>query len=183
MPDDLTNWNYWQCPTATPPAAFGPFAGMVARWQNRRPDGGGLPPRSSFDFPDFRGWWGRVAIVRIDRDPFDVHFTLWGTQLTDWWGTDYTGRQLGAGAKDPDAWLRTEGRYFQAMADAPFIGVASGGLDQHARPYISVVGLDLPLGEAGGLTHVLAIHMQITQGAAPTSVMPDCPMLPFVPGQ
>ncbi len=180
--DNTTNWSYWQTPVETPAVLFGPFADIVALWQGRRADAGGLPPRSAFGFMDFRHWWGRVAIARIEHDPFDVRFALWGTQLADWWGTDYTGRRLGEAANDPDAWLRTEGRYFQAMADAPFVGIASGGLDQHDRSFIHVLGLDLPLGDAGGLTHVMALHMQIETGTGPDEILSGCPLIPFVPG-
>lgn len=177
MTNNTTNWNFWQCPVETPPSQFGPFADLVSLWQGRIVQPGGLPARADFDFMDFRGWFGRVAIARIARDPFEVRFSLWGTQLTDWWGTDYTGRKLGESANDPEAWLQTEGRYFQSMAAAPFIGVASGGLDQHDRSFIRVLGLDLPLGDASGLTHVLAVHMQIDQGATPETVLPDCPLV------
>jgi len=175
---NLTNWHYWQCSPDVEPAAFGPYAGLVALWRSRLQGGDILPPRSAFDFIDFRGWWGRVAIARIERDPFDVRFSLWGTQLTDWWGVDYTNRRLGEAAKNPELWSGTEGHYFARMAREPFIGIACGQLDQHDRSFKKVIGLDLPMGEGRTLTHVMAVHMEIALGTTPSDVMPDCPLVP-----
>lgn len=173
-----TQWQYWRCPTDTDPAAFGPFADMAALWVARRGQSQVMPARQAFDFSDFRNWWGRVAIARIEAEPFDVRFSLWGTQLTEWWGVDYSNKRLGEAAKNPEAWLQTEGRYFALMADQPFIGIACGRLDQHDRSFKKVLGFDLPLGRNGHLTHVLACHIEISLDATPPTVLPDCPMSP-----
>lgn len=107
----------------------------------------------------------------------DVRFTLWGTRLTQWWGVDYTHRRVGEVAKDPDVWQRTESRYFAAMAEKPFIGIAAGRLDQHDRSYKKVIGVDLPMGEEAVLTHVLAVHMEIDLEMSPTEFLPGCRMV------
>ncbi|WP_417519941.1 hypothetical protein [Minwuia sp.] len=174
--NNITNWQYWRCDLDTPADAFGPFAGIVDIWNSKREGAHGLPTRAAFEFTDFKGWWGRVAIAQLHRAPLEVRFSLWGTTLTEWWGTDYTNRRLGEAAHDPDAWLRTEGRYFEAMVAQPFIGIAAGGLDQHDRSFIKVISVDLPVGDAGGPTHVLAFHRQIRLEEAPADTMPDCPM-------
>jgi hypothetical protein len=175
-----TNWSYWRAPLDAAAETFGPFAGLATLWRSRRPPE--LARRSDFAFEDFRGWWGRIAIARFDADPFDVRFVLWGTVLTRWWGVDYTGKRLGEASADPDAWLRTEGVYFRAMAADPFIGVASGDLEQHGRRHVRVLGLDLPLGGDDGVSHVLTAHVELPHRQTPMSVLKDCPMRPFDPG-
>lgn len=171
-----TTWDYGTCPLDTAPACFGPFAEVVGLWRQKWPAAGRPPSRRAFDFQHFRPWMGRVAIARIDRDPFDLRFVLWGTQLSFWWGLDYTGKTLGEGAQDPQAWKDTEGRYFRAMDREPFIGVAWGGLDHYRRPDLRIMSVDLPLWEGGGLSHVLMIHREIGPVDAPATVMPDAPL-------
>lgn len=171
-----TAWNYWRCELDTAAMTFGPFAGMVELWRSRIPAGGALPSRRAFDFADFRKWWGHIAIARIEREPFDVRFTLWGTKLTQWWGVDYTGRRIGEAAKNPEVWKRTEGRYFEAMAGRPFIGIAAGRLDQHDRSYKKILSVDLPMGEGAKLTHVLAVHMEIDLEVSAPEFLHGCPM-------
>lgn len=181
--EGATNWQYGTCPLDTAPAAFGPFADLVTLWHDKRATGNRLPLRRAFDFPDFRGWWGRIAIARITHDPFDVRFVLWGTRLTDWWGVDYTNRQLGSAAANPDAWRSTEFRYFEAMARQPFIGIASGNLAQHDRSYITVLGLDLPLSQDGQtLSHALTVHVEMKQGETMEGFLPRCPVMRFSSG-
>lgn len=174
-----TEWGYWRCGLDAPAAAFGIYSTIVTAWRDRIPPGERLPRRGAFDFTDFRGWWGRVAIARIERAPFDVRFTLWGTTLRDWWGVDYTNRRIGEAAKNPEAWTLTEGLYFAEMTQAPFIGIAAGNLSQHDRSYISVVSLDLPVGDENGVSHVFALHLQVPKGQGPADVMPECPMQPI----
>lgn len=177
-----TEWRYWRCGLDTPAESFGIYRTIVETWRGRIPDGEQLPRRSAFDFPDFRAWWGRVAIARIERAPFDVRFTLWGTTLRDWWGVDYTGRRIGEAAKNPEAWTLTEGLYFAEMTQEPFIGVAAGNLSQHDRSYISVISLDLPVGNENGVSHVFALHLAVRDGQGPMQIMPDCPMQPIRQG-
>ena len=149
-------------------------------WHGRCAKGNLLPRRKDFDFPDFRGWWGRIAIARVTQDPFDVRFVLWGTKLTDWWGVDYTNRQLGSASANPDAWRSTEFRYFEAMARQPFIGIAGGDLTQHDRSYITVLGIDLPLSSDGQtMSHALTAHIQMRRGETMAHVLPDCPVTVF----
>ncbi len=173
---NLLNWRYGACALDSDAEDFGPFARLVGLWQARRGAAGELPARGDLDFFDFKGWWGRIAIARIEHDPFDVRFVLWGTRLTSWWGVDYTNRSLGEHAHSPDLWRMVEWRYFQAMAEAPFVGVACGGLDQYDRPYRTILGVDLPLAEADQLTHVLMAHIEIPHGESAATVIPELPI-------
>lgn len=173
----LANWNYSDCPPESDPSAFGPFEKIIDLWRSKRRGDADLPRRKDFDFYDFRGWWGRVSIARIESDPFDVRFVLWGTQLTEWWGVDYTNKRMGEKSITPDVWQALESKYFKAMVEKPFIGVVSGSLDQHARPFIRVVGVDLPLSDGETVSHVLSAYVEAKQTDTIKSVMPHAPVI------
>ncbi len=174
---DLLAWRYAACPLEADPARFGPFGGLVGLWRARRPEGAALAPRSALDFYDLTDWLGRIFIAEVRREPFNLRFRLWGVELTRWWGVDYTGKELGADSCNPELW-RVELAYFEAMAEAPFLGIASGRLDQHNRSHIKVMALDLPLGDADGrLTHVLSAHREIALADEPETLIPDLPVV------
>ncbi len=178
-PAIASDWSYGCCPLDACARSFGPFASLVETWQQRRPDGGGLPPRRAFEINDFGAWLGRIFIAKIELDPIDIRFTLWGTTLADWWGVDYTGESLGKQSESPESWA-TERRYFEAMSKSPFIGIAGGLLTQHKRDHIKVLGLDLPMSDRGGaLTRVLSAHIRIDLDHSFRTIAPDCPITPF----
>lgn len=169
-------WGYWHCPLETSSACFGPFQSVVEAWRAKWPAADQLPAREDFDFPDFRGWWGRVAIARVYDAPFAVEYVLWGTTLSEWWDFDYSNRTLPREAQDPAFWTASEGRYFQAMRRAPFIGVAAGDLARPDRAHRRVLSVDLPLGDRQGLTHVLAYHRALERDQTIADLLPDCPL-------
>ena len=169
----LTKWDYGVCPLDADPGEFGPFSEIVRLWRSKVCAGDALPKRQDFDFFDFKGWWGKVSIARIETDPFDIRFVLWGTQLTKWWGVDYTNKLMGTQSITPEIWKEVEGPYFKSMLASPFIGVVSGSLDQHERPFIKVVGLDLPMSDGKGGMTVLSIYVEADQTDTAASVMPD----------
>lgn len=173
----LTKWDYGKCPLASDPSHFGPFEGIVTLWRSRFRSDGFLPERKDFDFFDFKDWWGRVSIARIETEPFDIRFVLWGTQLTKWWGVDYTNKLMGSKSITPQVWKDVEGPYFRAMLAAPFIGVVSGSLDQHERPFIKVVGVDLPISDGEGGMSVLSVYVEAGQTDMVYTVMPDLQIL------
>ena len=175
---DSLKWQFGSCSLETSPDKFGPFGELVSTWQQRRGDRA-LPSRGDFDLNDFRDWIGRIFIAKIERDPFDLRFVLWGTQLTDWWRVDYTNRTLGEKAIDPELWDMVELKYFGAMDRDPFIGIASGLLTQHRRSHVKVIGLDLPMSDGDGLTHVVSAHMRIDLKDSVQDILPDCPIEAF----
>lgn len=180
-PQDLLAWRYGVCPLESPSDRFGPFSDLVSLWRARRPKGAVLPPRGGLDFYDLTDWLGRIFIAEVSHAPFTLQYRLWGTDLTEWWGVDYTGRRLGDQSRNPELWRLVEFAYFKEMARAPFIGVAAGRLDQHDRPDLKVMSVDLPLGEAGGrLTHVLCAHALIPLDAEPETLIPDLPVVRWV---
>lgn len=173
------DWRYGLCTLETEPRRFGPFAGLVANWRRRIAPAARLPRRSALEFEDFAGWFGRIFIARVERQPFNLRFTLWGTQLVDWWGVDYTGKTLGQESLDPELWKEGELRYFEAMDSAPFVGLAWGYLSQHRRSHIKVLGLDLPCSDGERLDHVVSAHVEIAMEETAQTLLPDCPITPF----
>ncbi|MEQ8602198.1 MAG: PAS domain-containing protein [Marivibrio sp.] len=175
---ELLAWRYLACPLEGEAERFGPFRDLVSLWRARRPAGAVLPPRAALDFYDLTAWLGRVFIAEVTQAPFDLRVRLWGTELTRWWGVDYTGKTLGGESRNPDLFRLVEFAYFEAMAANPFIGIAAGRLDQHERAHIKVMGLDLPLGAADGrLTHVLSAHIEIALDQEPETLIPELPVL------
>jgi len=168
----LTQWDYAGCSLSSDPDSFGPFDGLVSLWRSKRPVEGGIPGRKDFDFFDFRGWWGQISIAHIEKDPFDVRFVLWGTQLTDWWGVDYTNKLLGTHSIVSEASQLTERRYFRELAADPFIGVVCGTLAQHDRPFIKIIGVDLPMVDSTNGMSVLSAYTTIRQADTAKTVMP-----------
>ena len=178
-PKSLINWQYARLPLSIDPESFGPFQDFVETWHVKSGSRQNLPARKDFDFFDFRPWWGKISIAKVERDPFNIRFVLWGTQLTEWWGVDYTNKILGAESITPEAWSEVEGKYFEIMDRDPFIGVASGYLDQHDRPYLKVLGIDLPLSDGTGLSHILSAHIEIEAMATPDAILGDCGSLEY----
>lgn len=165
------------CALETAPDRFGPFKDLVACWHRRRRDDRRLAARRDFPVEDFTPWMGRVFIARVEPEPFNLRFTLWGTTLVEWWGVDYTNKTLGSASVAPETW-RDELAYFRAMARAPFIGVAAGYLSQHGRRHIKVISIDLPTAETDDVSHILSAHMKIDPATSVADVMPDCPIIP-----
>ncbi len=170
----IINWQYGLCPLTSDPNLFGPFEGLVSLWQSKCTPTS-LPHRKDFDFPDFRGWWGKIAIVKFEKDPFNVRFVLWGSQLTEWWGVDYTNKLLGEESLSPAIWETVEGRYFKDMVKNPFIGLVQGQLDQHDRSHRKVVGVDLPLIDGNEVTQVILAHLELEEGTTFDDLFPNDP--------
>jgi hypothetical protein len=178
-PATMVDWRYAMCSLTTDANRFGPFRNLVTLWQERKEPDRLLPRRADFSMEDFKGWFGRIFIARIERSPFNLRFTLWGTQLVEWWHVDYTNKTLGSLSLNPNLWELSEIRYFERMDRAPFLGIASGKLTQHDRPHIKVMAVDLPLSEGAGISHVISAHMQIALDDEIETMLPDCPVAMF----
>jgi len=173
---ETVGWRYAMCPLETDADHFGPFRDLVALWQSRAGPDRLLPRRADFDMEDFKGWLGRIFIAQVERDPFNLRFTLWGTKLVEWWQLDYTNKTLGSLSLNPDLWQFSEIAYFQRMDQTPFIGVSSGKLSQHQRSHIKILAIDLPLSEGVGISHVLSAHMEIAMDDEIETLLPGCPI-------
>ncbi len=176
---EAVDWRYAMCPLNTKAERLGPFRDLVSLMQDRAGPDRLLPRRADFKMEDFKDWLGRIFIARVERAPFNLRFTLWGTQLVEWWQVDYTNKTLGSLSRNPSLWELSEIRYFEKMDQSPFIGITSGKLTQHNRSYIKVMAIDLPLSEGIGISHVLSAHMRIAMDDEIETLLPDCPITIF----
>lgn len=86
-------WRYDVFSADSDPDELGVFADIKRIWDFRRkPDR--LPAWSDFEFRDWEGWYGWLAIEDIvSRSPYDSVFRLWGTKWTAIYGQDFTGQR------------------------------------------------------------------------------------------
>jgi hypothetical protein len=62
------------------------------------------------------------------------------------------------------------------MDRRPFIGLACGRLDQYDRPHVTVLGVDLPMSDGDGLSHVLSAHQEVADGTGIADALPEAPI-------
>lgn len=151
-------WSYSVYARDTPAEAFGPMAGFVALWQSKCPAPGVFPKWADFDITDLEGWWGRTSLGEIRRDPLDLKWVLWGTDITNWWGVDYTKQYISEHPGSAPVWAREERRYIQCLLDRRAVGFVSGSVLPRGRDQLFVRGIDLPLEKDGAITHILTAY-------------------------
>lgn len=148
----LPNWTYEMFALDTPTERFGAFEPLVRLWHAKRA-GAALPAWSDFEFYDFKGWHGRIAVQEVFADPFDLRCRLWGSDLTEILGSDNTGKRFsdfGSGYTENDL------GYLKELCRSASIGRSHGSLDWLQKGYRSVAFIDLPLADDGATpTHLL----------------------------
>ena len=151
-------WTYRAYPSDTKGGDFGPLAPFVEIWRRKCPGPGKFPAWNDFDLMDFDGWWGQVSLAEIHSDPFDIKWVLWGTLITDWWGTDYTGKMISDIPAVKDVWENYERDYLLRLLREHLIGYVSGTLAPQGRKNYYIYGVDLPLEKNGEITHVMSAY-------------------------
>ena len=151
-------WAYLTYRPETPAAAFGPLEPFVDLWRSKCPAPGRFPAWRDFDILDFKGWWGQVSLAEMQLEPVDFRWALWGTKLTLWWGSDYTGQRISEQTHLAGVWQHFERPYFECLLDQRLMGFVTGSLEPMAREYIHIHGVDLPLDTDGVITHMLSAY-------------------------
>ena len=126
--DVEASWAYSGYSPKTAPDAFGAMAPIVALWQAKAPAPATFPMWQNFDFWDFEGWWGQLSLAELHRDPIDLRWVLWGTQLVEWWGAEYTNQFVSQQPYLGQAWEAVERPYFERLTDGRLIGFVTGTL-------------------------------------------------------
>ncbi len=147
----VDNWTYEVFDHNTPPEQFGVFESLVALWRVKRNDRR-MPSWADFDFYDFKGWHGWIAVEEIITDPFNLRCRLWGTELTKVLGSDNTGKlysEYGQGYTENDLAFLTE------LCHSGSIGMSHGTLDWLQKGHKSAAFIDLPLSDDGSAVHHL----------------------------
>ena len=141
----VDDWTYEVFDHNTNPERFGVFESLVALWNVKR-RGRQMPSWADFEFLDFKGWHGVIAVKEVVAEPFDLHYRLWGTKLTEIFGSDNTGKlysETGAGDMDNDI------AYFAELCRTGSIGMRHGKLDWLPNGDRSVAFIDLALSVDG----------------------------------
>jgi hypothetical protein len=147
----VNNWTYEVFDRDAAPEQFGVFESLVALWRSKRVDRG-MPSWTAFDFYDFKGWHGSIAVQEIITEPFDLRCRLWGSQLTEVFGSDNTGKlysEYGQGYTENDFAFLTE------LCRSGSIGMSHGALDWLQKGHKSAAFIDLPLSDDGSAVHNL----------------------------
>lgn len=88
------SWVYEVYSKDTPPEELGEYSTFKRLWDSRR-QGEALPAWRDFQFEDFIGWHGWISVDELIPGPeYDSIFRLWGTKLTQLYGSDYTNRHF-----------------------------------------------------------------------------------------
>lgn len=130
------------------------WSDLVELWDSKRGDAL-LPAWSSFDMYDFKPWLGYVAVNKVTYEPLDTLTTLWGTELTELYGEDRTGRTLRESQVDWSITLK-DWTFWERVADQPCIGHAEGNIYWKSRDYIHLTRIFLPFGEDGRTCDTIA---------------------------
>ncbi len=148
-------WKYETFERDVDPDLLPGFEDLVRLWQARRGDRP-APAWSDFEFRDFAGWHGRIAMLEVFHDPFDMRYLLFGETVAERYRADFTGRLLSdlvESGQEP-----AEDMPFYEMATARMlIARVSGELNWLQRPHVSSIFVEFPLSDNGETTtHLLA---------------------------
>ena len=83
-------WTYEFFEPNVDPAGFPRFESLVEIWQSKR-GGKRVPSKTDFDFFDFKGWHGWIALYDVTWEPFDYICRLSGTYIDELYGFNSTG--------------------------------------------------------------------------------------------
>lgn len=86
-------WDFRYFSIDTPSDEMGEAGPIKRIWDDKRGDAA-IPSWQDFQFEDFQGYHGWVAVEDIlSVEPYDAEFRLWGTQLTEIFKLDLTGKR------------------------------------------------------------------------------------------
>jgi len=160
----IKGWSYRVYPNGIESSEFGPFKHLIDLWQTKSGNNA-FPTWRDFELEDFSMWWGRLSLATVLKDPLDIKFVLWGTTLTDWWGIDFTNKDMeNVYENRKENWENFEGPYLQALLDAKGVGLVEGDLRVIDRDFLTVQGIDLPLLKDGALSQILSAYCIIDAG-------------------
>ncbi len=148
----VNNWTYEVFDYNTTPEQFGVFESFVALWRAKRGDRE-MPSWTDFDFYDFKGWHGLIAVWEVVTEPFDLRYRLWGSTLTEVFGFDNTGKYY---SEMGPCYTENDLAYFAELCRSGSIGMNHGDLDWLQKGHKSAGFISLPLSDDGSaVNHLL----------------------------
>lgn len=144
---DDDGWTYTGLQIDVSPESFADFASFKMLWDARR-EVNLLPAWRSFDFSDFKGWYGWLIVEDVlSRSPYDARFRLWGTNVANLFDVDLTGKcisQLEESICPP-----TSTGVMDLMLDGHHICTASGPMRWQHQTFKSYKMFICPLADDG----------------------------------
>ena len=110
-----------------------------------------MPAWSDFNFHDFAGWHGRIAMMEIYFEPFDYLYRLFGEKISEQYKVDFTGK-LGSELVDGGFERAEELEFYEIVCRKMLISRVSGQLKQFSRPHVSATFAEFPLSDNGEMT-------------------------------
>ena len=141
-------WRYEYFEPEVDPAAIPEFESLLRLWQSKR-KGRRVPARSDFDFFDFKGWLGWIALYDVSYDPFDYTVRLSGTKIDELNGFAATGLDR-EGMNRHYAEIENRDAFDEFNCRNLTISYTVGPLNVADRTYKSVSILELPLSDGRG---------------------------------
>lgn len=152
------DWFYRVYRKDTSADVFGAFAPVVQLWQSSFAEDQ-LPEWTAFDFDDLTGWYEHISLSEVGQNFSNMVYLLWGTEVTELWGADYTGTTF-ADNKFPEQWQTIEQPYIETVVKQPGIGVCGGTLHRVDRDFINITYIDLPVSRAGKSPYLLSAYLR-----------------------
>ncbi len=140
---------------ALPPVAHDHLVALHALWLAKR-GARKLPARADIEVFELKPWLGWLSLLDVVDDGADFRFRVFGTALTERFGTDWTGRHLSE--QSPEAQARSFPAYRRVVASSePDFGI----LDRaDARARYAWQRLILPLSTGGAEVAMLLVMVR-----------------------
>ena len=114
-----------------------------------------MPAWSDFDFHDFVGWHGRIAVSDVFYDPFDYRYRLFGDKLAERLDVDCTGK-LGSELVERGLEPAENMEFYEMTSRKMLITRDTGQQYRLHRPDVSSPFVEFPLSDTGEMTtHIL----------------------------
>ena len=136
------------------PEALPGFEDLVRIWRDKRGERP-VPSWSDFDFYDFKGWHGRLAVYDISYDPFDYVIRLSGTAIDGVFDRTMTGVTASdledMRVEHPDSMA-----FYEMVCREMLISRQTGTLNFKGREHVPITFVEFPLSDDGQrATHTL----------------------------
>jgi len=150
-------WEYEAFDHDIEPEMLPGFEGLVRLWQTKRGDRP-APAWSDFDFYDFVGWHGRIAVSDVFYNPFDYRYRLFGVEIATRGGVDHTGK-LGSELVVCGDENAADMEFYETTSRKLQITRVSGQLYWLGPPHLSATFVEFPLSNTGEMAthHLLAM--------------------------
>jgi hypothetical protein len=149
------DWKYEVFERDIEPETLPGFEEIVRLWQGKR-NGRPIPAWSDFDFHDFLHWHGRIAVLEVSYEPFDLRHRLFGEKIAERYQSDFTGKYLSELVKsglEP----AEDMEFYEMVTREMLIVRVSGELFWLRRPHVHTAFAEFPLSDNGrSVTHLLS---------------------------